>query len=300
MKGKALVIGIDKYNEVDTITQLDKAVADAMAIAEKLRSLGFDVTEKYDITSHEYDAAKDQFIDSLNGADIGVFFFAGHGLEYKGQNILLTKDTIASTGNADTLKRYAILLQDLVNEMHNVCDANIVIIDACRQTYVEKTRGTSTASIAPMYAPKGTLLAFSTSSGETAGEGKVDSPHSNYTTALLKHLDEPNLEIERLFKKVRTTLHTITNGKQTSWEHTSLIGNFIFNAVNPNNNKSNKIYSEDAIADKNWADHTIGSIIEKFKKHNWYDQNQAIEDLKNLKKLTANQLFVVGRNILQS
>jgi len=300
MNGKALVIGIDKYDESDTITQLDKAVADAKAIAIKFKELGFNVLEKYDITSHEYDAVKAQFIKNLKDAKIGVFFFAGHGLECNGQNILLTKDTIASTGNPDTLKRYSIILQDLVNDMHNVCDANVIIIDACRQTYVEKTRGSSTTIIAPMFAPKGTLIAFSTSSGETAGEGKKDFPHSNYTTALLKHLEEPNLEVERLFKKVRTTLHSITHGKQTSWEHTSLIGNFIFNTSISKGADFDQIYSENAIADKNWTDPLISNVIDKFKTHSWYPQNDAIDELKTLKNLTKDQMFVIGRNILQS
>lgn len=300
MNGMALVIGIDKYDEVDTITQLDKAVADAKAIAAKFKELGFDVLERYDITSHEYDEIKAQFIDNLRNSKVGIFFFAGHGLECNGQNILLTRNTIASTGFPDTLKRYSIILQDLVNDMHNVCDANVIIIDACRQTYVEKIRGSSTSVVAPMFAPKGTMIAFSTSSGETAGEGKKDSPHSNYTTALLQHLDEPNLEVERLFKKVRTTLHTLTQGKQTSWEHTSLIGNFIFNTRTPIEPEIDHVYSNDAIADKNWYDPIISSIIDKFKSHSWYSQNDAIDELKRLKNLSKDQLFIVGRNILQS
>jgi uncharacterized caspase-like protein len=92
------------------------------------------------------------------------------------------------------------------------------------QINIEVLRRTDSA---PIFAPKGTIIAFSTSPGEKAmdyGAGR----NSIYTGSLLNHINDTNVPIEDFFKRVRTSVFTLSNGKQTSWEHTSLIGNFLF------------------------------------------------------------------------
>lgn len=297
-RGIALVIGIDNYEEKDYITQLDKAVADANAVAQKLKKLGFKVIEALDVTSHKYDEKKSEFVTDLKLYDLCIVYYAGHGVESNGENVLLTKDSKISTGNYDTLKRYSIILQELVDDLHTKCDACIFIIDACRKPH-KKDRDIGPAKIAPVEVPQGCLIAFSTTSGEAAGEGPKDTAHSNYTTALLKHIEEPNLEIERFFKKVRQTLQDITNGKQTSWEYTSLVGDFIINPIQLDDNNPFK-YKESAIVDKDWNDNQTDAIIAKFKKSNYSIQKEALKDFVAIENLNPNQLFVVGRNILQA
>ena len=294
----ALVIGINEYEE-DDINNLDKALNDAKAVAEKLTQFGFDVITGFDITSLEFDVLKDKYERSLKGADVGLFYFAGHGIEVDGENILLTKDSIIKSKVKYTIERTSIVLQKIIDDFHDLCQANIFIVDACRNVIKEILRGPNTVKIGTIRTPQGTLIAFSTSPGETAGEGKVDFPNSNYTTALLSHLNENGIEIERLFKKVRETLHHMTNGNQTSWEHTSLIGNIILNP-----NIKHKIpdvpYDPTAIADSQWNDPDIADVIDGFKSFAYQSQNDAIGEFKERTDYTPDQSFIFGRNILQS
>ncbi len=109
----ALVIGINEYEE-DDINNLDKALNDAKAVAEKLTQFGFDVITGFDITSLEFDVLKDKYERSLKGADVGLFYFAGHGIEVDGENILLTKDSIIKSKVKYTIERTSIVLQKII------------------------------------------------------------------------------------------------------------------------------------------------------------------------------------------
>ena len=181
---------------------------------------------------------------------------------------------------------------------------NIIILDACRDNPYEKAwnRSIHNRGLAPMYAPKGTLIAFATSPGQTASDGV--GKNGLYTSALLAHIEDENIPIEELFKRVRNTVSAFSNGKQISWEHTSLTGNFYFNSgyfisANPN------IYSEKAVADNKYtpSNTTLAEqIINSLKNYNWGVQNPAIDRIRGIdpSKEDRNTLFVLGRNILQA
>jgi len=163
-------------------------------------------------------------------------------------------------------------------------------------------RGLQGEGLAPIYAPKGTLIAFSTSPGERAmdyGAGR----NSIYTGALLNHMDDLNVPIEDFFKRVRTTVYTHSSGKQTSWEHTSLIGNFCFNSGQLIHSVDLP-YKEDHIVDENYTSNgtEIDEIIEKLRSHDWYKQQPAIQKLSKVdkKKIDESYRFLLGRNILQT
>lgn len=166
---------------------------------------------------------------------------------------------------------------------------------------VKKEDGGS-VNLAPIFAPKGTLIAYSTSPGETASDFGMDG-HSVYTGALLKHFQEEGLEVETFFKKVRSTVNAMTKGKKTSWEHTSLIGTFCFN--------SGKMIQVDELgyqissvrdSDFDANNPNVGRIISELKSYDWYHQNPAVGSFQMLKpaSLSADELFVVGRNLLQA
>lgn len=176
----------------------------------------------------------------------------------------------------------------------------ILILDACRNNPLPD-RGIN-AGLAPIYAPKGTIIAFSTSPGETAmdyGAGR----NSIYTGSLLNHIDDKNIPIEDFFKRVRTSVFTLSNGKQTSWEHTSLIGNFCFNSGQLIHS-INLPYSREHIVDKDFISKgsPIDEIIISLKSHDWYKQNPAISKLNGLNKNTIDisTRFLLGRNLLQT
>lgn len=228
-RGKALVVGNDHYDQVKP--DLDNAVSDAKSIYEAFKDLGFMMMpEAYNIKVDKFDELFEKFKSDLGHYEVGVLYFSGHGVEIKGKNYLIMRDTPIGE-YAETTIRYSVDLQKCIKGLHETkCKMIIVIIDACRNNPFEgKERGWGSVNLAPLFAPKGTLIAYSTSPGEKADDFGMDG-HSVYTGALLKHLKEEGLEIETFFKKVRSTVDAMTNGKKTSWEHTSLIGSFSFNS----------------------------------------------------------------------
>ena len=295
MRAKALVVGIDQY---DQATPLDNAVNDAKAIAEVLRQLKFYVYDYYNISADEWDTLFPKFYEDLHEYDACVFFFAGHGIEIDGKNYLICKNTPAV--NKEGTKRYSIDLQYSLNEINaKKCNTNIFIIDACRNNPFPDGRAIYvTSTMAPLFAPKGTLIAFSTSPGEKADDNGLGN-HSYYTGALLQHITEVGLPIESFFKKVRTTVYNLSHEKQTSWEHTSLIGNFSFNTGQLIQNINIGGYSDKVVRrkDYDYSDEAIASIVRNFCSTQFSDQQHALSAMRRLDmlKLTKNEQFLLGR-----
>lgn len=301
-RGKVMVIGNAHYDAIKP--DLDNSINDAKGIAEKFTQLGYRVMEPLlDMSVYDFDTHFEDFKKDLASYDVGVFYFAGHGIEIEGKNYLLMKDTPIGE-LAKTTIRYSIELQGCVKELHDTgCKMIILIIDACRDNPFEgKERGWGSVKLAPIFAPKGTLIAYSTSPGERATDYGMEG-HSAYTGALLKHLSEEGLEIELFFKKVRSTVNAITKGNKTSWEHTSLIGSFAFNSGKMVQ-ADNLGYSATAISDKDYVSNSkvVNSIIDDFKSYNWYEQNDAVDNFKQVRinTFSKDDLFVIGRNILQA
>lgn len=301
-RGKALVIGNDHYDQMKP--DLNNAVNDAKSIHEALQGLGFMMMPlAIDITTDKFDSMFNDFLGDLSKYDVAVLYYAGHGIEVEGKNYLVM--TEAPVGElARTTTRRSVDLQECLSLMHKTdCKMVIMIIDACRNNPFEgKERGWGSVNLAPIFAPKGTLIAYSTSPGETASDFGMDG-HSVYTGALLKHFQEEGLEVETFFKKVRSTVNAMTKGKKTSWEHTSLIGTFCFN--------SGKMIQVDELgyqissvrdSDFDVNNPNVGRIISELKSYDWYHQNPAVGSFQKLKpaSLSADELFVVGRNLLQA
>lgn len=300
-RGKALVIGNDHY---DQMPDLNNAVNDAKSIQEALQTLGFmTMSLATDISIDDFDNLFNEYLSDLEKYDVAVLYYAGHGIEVDGKNYLPMTKTPVGTKASSTI-RYSADLQDCLDKMHNTgCKMVIMIIDACRNNPFEgNVRGWGSVNLAPIFAPKGTLIAYSTSPGETASDFGMDG-HSVYTGALLKHLQEEGLEVETFFKKVRSTVNAMTKGKKTSWEHTSLIGTFCFN--------SGKLIQVDELgyqmssvrdSDFDLNNPNVGKIIGELKHYNWFAQNDAVDEFrkKEPSSLTSDELFVVGRNLLQA
>lgn len=301
-RGKAFVIGVDHYDQVKP--DLNNAVNDAKGIYEALQGLGFMMMDPfYDKTIYEFDPVFNIFLSDLDKYDVGVLYFSGHGVEINGKNYLLMKDT-PMTDVSDSTERYSIDLQKSLIKLHDTgCKMIIVIIDACRNNPFEgKQRGWGSVNLAPVFAPKGTMIAYSTSPGEKADDYGMNG-HSVYTGALLSHLKEEGLEVEMLFKKVRATVNAMTGGKKTSWEHTSLIGSFAFNSGRMMH-VDDLEYDKSALCDKDFAsnDNQINALIKGFKSYNYYTQNSTLASFQRLEpsSIDKNTMFVIGRNILQS
>lgn len=300
MKGLALIIGNSNYEQPEN--RLKNPVNDARDFSDKLKKLGYIVRCLTDGTQQKMDEEIVKFGNDLDNFDIGIFYFAGHGMQINGDNyITATNTTFESEISA---KFSSIVLNKVLAYMDKAKnDTNILILDACRDNPFERSwnRSLSNQGLAPMFAPKGTLIAYATSPGEKASDGMGNN--GLYTSALLKHIEDRNITIEEFFKRVRNSVYAFSNGKQTSWEHTSLTGTFIFNSGSLNHSVNSK-YSDDVIADKNFKlnGSVISNIIRELKTYNWYKQSPAISSIEHLNPATLdkNELFLLGRNFLQT
>jgi len=219
----ALIIGNAAYPE----SQLDNPVNDAEAIGEKLKRLGFETILRTDATNKVMEEALADFASNLATRDVALFFFAGHGMQIDGRNYLTAINT--NFGREIDAKYSSIPLDKVIEPMENGSNkTDIIILDACRTNpYERRWRGVDSRGLAPVYAPKGMIIGYATSPGQVAYDG--DGHNGAYTDAFLRHVSTPDITIEDLFKRVRNTLSSSTHGRQISWEHTSLMGDFYFN-----------------------------------------------------------------------
>jgi hypothetical protein len=300
MNALALVIGNAEYS-LDK-DKLVNAVNDAQDVSQKLLNLGFIVNESINCNRETFDRDIRKFGEDLKKYDIGVFYFSGHGLQIEGINYLTSIDT--NFEDDISAKNTSFPLSEIIEYMQRAKSIiNILILDACRDNPLPtQYRGINSKGLAPIYAPKGTIIAFSTSPGEKAmdyGAGR----NSIYTGAFLNHIDDANIPIEDFFKRVRTSVYTLSKGKQTSWEHTSLIGNFCFNSGQLVHSTSLP-YKEEHIADENFLSTgtEIDELILRLKSRDWYKQEPAIKKISriDLKTIDTSTLFLLGRNILQT
>lgn len=296
MKTLTLVIGNNEYFEGSKLTN---AVSDATGMAQIFERLGYDNIFKTNVSANEYAQLLEEFEKCISEYDASIFYFAGHGFEVDGENYLAAIDCQITSGNkyhyGQTCIRLSEILTILKNNSHKV---NIVIIDACRKSFERS----GAVGFSPIQAPKGTLLAFSTSPNEGASDYGFEG-HSVFTGAILRFIGRERISVEELFKKVRKTVFSLTEGKQTTWEHTSLIGDFYFNTGQLVYSVSIP-YDENVVKDANYNNNTdeFGKLILKIKSYNWDVQNPAIDEILKISAnaLDKNQQFILGRNLLQA
>lgn len=294
----ALVIGNADYVDAG---ELKNPENDAMDISDKLEECGFTVVTKLNCTHREMDQALKDFKRALKDSDVGLFFFAGHGMQVDGDNYLAAIDSDVSDELA--AKHSSLALNRVIEIMEKTDNSSsIIVLDACRDNPFERawSRSMSSRGLAPVYAPRGTLVAYATSPGQVASDGR--GRNGAYTAALLEHLTTPDCSIEGMFKRVRNTLSTATGGKQISWEHTSLAGDFFFNlslGARIDEYADTSLRDKLFVIDDKKASHRV---IDGLKSHDWYRQNSAIEDFTaaDAGRASSDSLFVVGRNIYQA
>jgi len=222
----ALVIGNSSYSS----GPLKNPVNDATAMAAQLQKLGFTVTLKRNADLRRMEDALTDFGNSLKRGGVGLFFYAGHGLQVGGTNYLVP---VGARINRESDIKYETLdVGKVLDEMATANNGlNIVILDACRDNpYSRSFRNTSRGLAIVSNAPVGTFISYSTSPGNVAGDG--DGRNSPYTEALLRYMKEPGLTIEQVFKGVRARLGKETGDRQIPWELSSLQGEFYFNQGN--------------------------------------------------------------------
>lgn len=217
----ALVIGNARYSG----SPLKNPVNDARAMARSLRELGFDVIEKIDAGQKDINRAITQFRQKITSDSVALFYYAGHGMQVRGNNYLIPVDANIST--EATIGTEAVNMDTVLQQLNEAGSrVNIVILDACRNNpYERRFRGTS-GGLASMDAPKGTLIAYATAPGKVAMDG--EGSNGLYTSELLKALRKPGLQVEEVFKQVRIQVTQASGDSQTPWESSSLTGQFYF------------------------------------------------------------------------
>ncbi len=221
----ALVIGNSEYSRGEFLLN---PVNDALAMADILQSVGFEVESYTNADQKTIKMAMDKFGDKLENYQVGLFYYAGHGVQVDGNNYIIPID--ANLNIEQDVDYDCVEVGRILGKMEDSgCETNIIILDACRDNPFERRwsgRSMKTQGLAFMNAPSGSIIAYSTSPGKTASDGTAEN--GLYTGTLLKYIQVPDLQIEEVFKSVRTEVEKISDGKQTPWESTSLKGQFYF------------------------------------------------------------------------
>lgn len=231
----ALVIGNANYKS--DIGTLKNAVNDASAMSKTLRGLGFSVTEEHDVSRDELLEAVSGFRKQAKGAEVALFYYAGHGVSVGGSNYLIPIKSGYQADGGDEMTRRMLAETKLFNADQVVAEmsaagghCNLVILDACRNTPLARDPGnrsvTTSGGLAEMKPPAGSLIAFATDAGRTAADG--DGVNGLYTGELLKHLQTPGLTIEQVFKRTRAGVMERSDGAQIPAEYSRLVGDDIY------------------------------------------------------------------------
>lgn len=218
----ALVIGNSDYKN----GPLANPENDAEDISKKLESLGFEVFFETNQNTVEMKDLIVEFGSKLKEkGGVGLFYYAGHGLQIDGKNYLAPVDldvkfsSQAADASVDTS-----LITGIMEEANN--PMNIILLDACRDNPFPKKTRSASGGLARMDSASGTIIAYSTSPGDIAADG--EGRNSPYTSNLLKYMGMPGLTIEQVFKKVRVGVEDSTGKAQLPWETSSLRGDFYF------------------------------------------------------------------------
>ena len=227
----ALVIGNGGYAD----SPLRNPVNDATDMAQALRALGFEVLVYTNLDQNAMKKAIRDFGAKLRTkGGVGLFYYAGHGVQVKGTNYLIPVS--AKVATEEEVEYESVEVGLVLAQMESAKNKmNIVILDACRNNPFARSFRSADKGLASIDAPSGTLIAYSTAPGSVASDGA--GRNGLYTQELLRQLPTLNLTIEDIFKRVRAGVQQITGGKQTPWESSSLVNDFYFAS---NQNKPNK------------------------------------------------------------
>lgn len=218
----ALVIGNSAYKQ----SPLANAVADARLMDKVLRESGFEVVRAENATLRDMRRLVRDFGERLQRSKgVGLFYFAGHGVQVRGENYLVSIDS--DIRSEDEVPDDSVSAQLILEKLESAQNRmNIIVLDACRNNpFASRTRS-SASGLATMNAPAGTLVAYATAPGAVAYDGS--GSNSLYTRHLAEAIRKPGLRVEEVFKLVRAAVRRSSNNQQTPWENTALEGEFYF------------------------------------------------------------------------
>jgi uncharacterized caspase-like protein len=226
-KRVALVIGNSAYENVPRLTNPSN---DASDVASKLKALGFEVVEGIDLGKRDMEKRIRAFAEALNGADVGLFYYAGHGLQVDQRNFLAPVD--AQLKSESDLDFEAVQLDLVLKNMVRNAATSLVFLDACRDNPLAAKLAQVGRSLdvgrglARIETPASMMIVYATEPGKVALDGT--GRNSPFTGALLRHIDTEGASISDVMIAVRNDVLSETSGKQRPFESASLTGQFFF------------------------------------------------------------------------
>jgi hypothetical protein len=226
----ALVVGNSAYQ---SIPRLDNPKNDALLVADTLGKLGFSLVgggAQVDLDKSRFDSVVQSFGNQLMGADVALFYYAGHGLQLRGTNYLVpvTANPTRETDVDFQMVDVALVLRQMEGAGTKL---NLVILDACRNNpFAGRGLRASDGGLAQIRAPEGTLLSYATQPGNVALDG--DNGHSPYTRALVETMQRQGLDVLQTFNQVGLIVKRATGNSQQPWVSSSPIdGSFYFSGT---------------------------------------------------------------------
>ncbi len=195
-KRVALVVGNSAYQN---IARLDNPRNDATLMADTLSSLGFTLIggrARLDLDKAALDIDVQNFGRQIQGADVALFYYAGHGVQVNGANYLVPVGA-NPTREADVDFQMVDVNLVLRQMQGSGTRLNMVILDACRNNPFG-ARGSRSADggLAQMRAPEGTMISYATQPGSVAHgrqrrpQPLYQGPGDDHQTAGARHLPD--------------------------------------------------------------------------------------------------------------
>jgi len=229
-KRVALVIGNGAYAYK---AGLPNPPHDAADVTAALKRSNFEVISGTDLSQAEMQDAAIRFSRVARNADVAMFYYSGHAMQFNGVNYLMPVD--AKLDDEADLKRFT-RVDDIMNDLQQAKNLRILVLDSCRDNplaetlkrSIGQTRGVAVRQgLSKIEAPLGTIVSFSTQAGQTADDGH--GRNSPYTSAFLKHIEEPH-EIGDIFREIASDVYDVSGKAQLPELSLSIVGKFYLNA----------------------------------------------------------------------
>ncbi|BDX38849.1 hypothetical protein CYCD_22040 [Tenuifilaceae bacterium CYCD] len=232
----ALVIGNSNYPEAP----LANPANDATDVAKTFSDMGFIVEKVIDADREQMAQAISRFAQHLLTAKAAVFYYAGHGMQVNGENYLIPIGRTEATQISDEsqVPYRAINVGEVLTAMEQAnVNFSMVVLDACRNNPFKGLGRGRIPGLASVNAPVGSLVMYATKAGSTASDG-LNTRNSPFTTAFLKHINTPGLDVNLLPSKITQTVGELTHGGQVPGTYMQLSSSFSFvPAMNPDEEK---------------------------------------------------------------
>ena len=217
----ALVLGNSAYKSAP----LRNPTNDAKDMAAKLKGMGFTVVERNNLTVKQIGSTLREFRSKLTPGSVALVFYAGHGLQIKGENYFPTVD--AEIAGEEDVPNQSLSMRQIMDVLGDAkTRLNLVFLDACRNNPYARSFRSSSDGLSKVNAPSGTLISFATRPGSVAADGT--GRNGLYTGALLASMDSRGEPIEQVLKRVVTSVKASSKNQQEPWMEGSIEGEFCF------------------------------------------------------------------------